>query len=90
MADVVAGIGFEIAHHITALRPERLILAVRDPKTATEALAKVVKQSPPGVRVDLWELDLERFESVKVFAKQCETLGQVDVLLNNAGWACPS
>lgn len=81
----MVGIGLEIAHHITALRPERLILAVRDPKSATDALTKVLKQSPAGVQVDLWELDLERFDSVKAFAKQCEALGKVDILLNNAG-----
>jgi NAD(P)-dependent dehydrogenase (short-subunit alcohol dehydrogenase family) len=57
---------------------------VRDPKSATDALEKVLERSPGGVKVDLWQLDLADFASVKAFAKQCESLGNVDVVLNNA------
>jgi short-subunit dehydrogenase len=80
------GIGLEVAHHMTALRPERLILAVRDPKTATEAFEAILNRAPQGVKVDLWQLDLGSFESVKGFAKQCQSLPEIDVLINNAGW----
>lgn len=44
----------------------------------------MLKRSPGGVKVDLWQLDLAEFDSVKSFAKQCESLGKVDILLNNA------
>lgn len=70
---------------MTSLQPERLILAVRDPKTATDAFEEVVTRAPQGVKVDLWPLDLGSFESVKTFAKQCQGLPRIDVLINNAG-----
>lgn len=66
------------------MQAERLILAVRDPTTATDALKQVLQRSPGGVKVDLWQLDLADFASVKAFAKQCESLDKVDVLVNNA------
>lgn len=71
-----------------AMRPAHLILAVRDPTTeaSTAALDAILKRGPGGVMVDLWPLDLASFDSVKEFAKQCNTsLDKVDLLLNNAG-----
>jgi retinol dehydrogenase-12 len=79
------GIGLEVAHHMTALSPERLILAVRDPSTATGAFEEVLQRAPKAVKIDLWQLDLGSFESVKTFAKQCQSLPRIDVLINNAG-----
>lgn len=71
---------------MTALSPERLILAVRNPETATQAFEDVLQRAPKGVKVDLWQLDLSSFESVKSFAKQCQSLPRIDVLINNAGY----
>jgi NAD(P)-dependent dehydrogenase (short-subunit alcohol dehydrogenase family) len=71
---------------MTALHPDHLILAVRDPSTATDAFQDIVKRAPKGVKIDLWELNLSSFESVKAFAKRCESLPRVDVLINNAGY----
>jgi retinol dehydrogenase-12 len=79
------GIGLQVAHHITALSPERLILAVRDPTTSREAFKEVLQGAPKGVKVDLWQLDLADFESVKSFAKECQSLPRIDILINNAG-----
>jgi retinol dehydrogenase-12 len=81
------GIGLQVAHHITALSPDRLILAVRDPTTSTEAFEEVLQRAPKGVKVDLWQLDLADFdfESVKSFAKECQSLPRIDILINNAG-----
>lgn len=79
------GIGLEVAHHMTAIHPERLILAVRDPKTAINEYEEILKRAPSDVKVELWQLNLSSFESVKAFAKQCESLPRIDVLINNAG-----
>jgi retinol dehydrogenase-12 len=70
---------------MTALSPERLILAVRDPTTSTEAFEEVLQRAPNGVKVDLWQLNLADFESVKSFAKECQSLPRIDILINNAG-----
>jgi len=79
------GIGLQAAHHCTALSPERLVLAVRDPTTSTEAFEEVLQRAPKGVKVDLWQLDLANFESVKSFANECQSLPRIDILINNAG-----
>jgi len=71
---------------MSSLLPDHLILAVRDPSTATDAFESIVKRAPNGVKIDLWELNLSSFESVMAFAKRCESLPRVDVLINNAGY----
>ena len=60
-------------------------MTARDMKAGTDALGKVLKAAP-GASVDLWELDLAKYSSIKAFAKRAETeLGTVDLLMNNAG-----
>ena len=37
--------------------------------------------------IEVWELDLQRYESVKAFAKKVNELPRVDILIENAGIA---
>jgi retinol dehydrogenase 12 len=80
------GLGFEAAKHIVRLGAAKLIIAVRSIEKGEEAKAKIVSATKckPDV-VDVWCLDLASCDSVKAFAKKCETLNRLDVLLENAG-----
>lgn len=89
------GLGFEAAKSIYAMNPAHLILAVRSIPKGEEAktaiLSSITKDAPPGedrreTKVDVWEVDLTDFESVKRFASRCEReLDRLDILLENAG-----
>ena len=55
-------------------------------KAGAEALDQILKESP-GTKVDVWELDLAKYSSIKALAQRAEKeLGMVDLLMNNAGW----
>src|SRR5277367_3167886 len=92
------GLGLEGAKRFYAMNPARLILAVRNVSKgqgAKNALLGIGEKHAGfgGVRgqtsVEVWELDLTSFESVRQFAKKCETeLERLDVLLENAALRC--
>ncbi|CAD6574708.1 MAG: hypothetical protein TREMPRED_001208 [Tremellales sp. Tagirdzhanova-0007] len=82
-----SGIGFETAHQLAALSPSRLILASRSLAGGAEALRSVLSKYPMAT-VDVWELDLGDWKSVKAFAERAQKeLEKVDLLINNAGMA---
>jgi len=80
------GLGFEAAKHIVRLGAAKLIVAVRSIEKGEEAKAEIVSATKckPDV-VEVWHLDLASYDSVKAFAKKCEALNRLDVLLENAG-----
>jgi len=80
------GLGFEAAKHVVRLGAAKLIIAVRSLKNGEDAKAEIVSATNcnPEV-VEVWNLDLASYDSVKAFAKKCETLNRLDVLLENAG-----
>jgi retinol dehydrogenase 12 len=96
------GLGLEAAKRFYAMNPARLILAVRIINKGEEARKAILeagrRPSPHGdvrdeTKVDVWQLDLSSFESVKQFANRCESeMERIDILLENAavfnpGWS---
>lgn len=79
------GLGFEAVRHFTRLNAEKVIMAVRSLEKG-EAARKSIEESTgrKGV-VEVWILDLARYESVKEFAKKAETLKRLDAVVENAG-----
>jgi NAD(P)-dependent dehydrogenase (short-subunit alcohol dehydrogenase family) len=79
------GLGFEAARHITRLGASRVIIACRTAEKG-EAAKKSIEESTnrTGV-IEVWELDLCSYSSVKEFAAQLSQLERLDVLLENAG-----
>lgn len=92
------GLGLEAAKRFYEMNPTRLILAVRDISKGQEARSILLgageKHAAFGsvegqTNVEVWELDLTSFESVKRFAKKCQTeLERLDILLENAALRC--
>ncbi|ORX40650.1 hypothetical protein BD324DRAFT_606505 [Kockovaella imperatae] len=79
------GLGFETALAFAKMSPRKLIMTARNMKAGAEALDMVLKGAP-GAKVDVWELDLASYASIKSFAARVEKeLGTVDLLMNNAG-----
>ncbi|KAG8798564.1 hypothetical protein FRC17_007388 [Serendipita sp. 399] len=87
------GLGLEAAKKFYAMNPERLILAVRSLSKGNNAKRVLEGDSTTttGVggsrpQVDVWEIDMSSFESVKAFANRCKNeLKRIDVFLANAG-----
>ncbi|MCJ1301959.1 hypothetical protein MMC08_004760 [Hypocenomyce scalaris] len=81
------GLGFEAALHFTRLSAAKVVLAVRNLEKG-EAAKKAIEESTKrtGV-VEVWQLDLSSYESVKQFVKRAEGLDRLDAIVENAGIA---
>jgi NAD(P)-dependent dehydrogenase (short-subunit alcohol dehydrogenase family) len=80
-----AGLGLEAARHITRLGAAKVILAVRNLDKGAAAKATIEESTKRIGVVEVWQLDLTSFESVKEFAARARKLPRLDVLLENAG-----
>ncbi|KAL6914642.1 hypothetical protein FSST1_012402 [Fusarium sambucinum] len=82
------GLGFESSQHLLRLGLGKLIMAVRNLEKGEEArqeLLKLTKREPESIEV--WFLDMAKYESVKLFAAKANALPRLDVVLANAGLA---
>lgn len=82
------GLGYEASRHFLLLGVERLIMAVRNLEKGEAARLKLLEDTgrdPSSIEV--WELDMDSYVSVKTFATRVEVLPRLDALLANAGLA---
>ncbi|KAF9878825.1 hypothetical protein CkaCkLH20_03725 [Colletotrichum karsti] len=79
------GLGFEAAKHLVRLEASRVILAVRSLSKGHAATALIEESTGRKGVVEVWELDLASYASVKEFANRVNGLERLDVLINNAG-----
>ncbi|KAL8773747.1 MAG: hypothetical protein Q9209_001515 [Squamulea sp. 1 TL-2023] len=81
------GLGFEAARHYVRLGAAKVILAVRNVDKG-EAARKSLEESEKRLGVvEVWQLDLSSYASVKQFANKVNDLPRLDVVLENAGIA---
>lgn len=79
------GLGFEAASQLLDLGLSRLILAVRSAARG-EAAASKLRPAHPKATVEVWDLDMASYDSVRAFARRVDAqLGRVDLVLLNAG-----
>ncbi|KAH8925794.1 NAD(P)-binding protein [Atractiella rhizophila] len=83
-----AGLGFETSLALLRMKPKRLILAVRSlekGKEAAEKLRSLVSETTTAI--DVWNLELDSFASVKEFAAKANVqLDRLDILENAGVW----
>lgn len=79
------GLGFEAAKHAVALSAKKVILACRSLEKGEAAKNAIENSTKRTGIVEVWELDLGSYDSVKAFAKRANGLERLDVLLENAG-----
>ena len=82
------GLGKEAACHFARLGAAKLILAVRNTTAGDEAKNYIdsTTECDPSI-VEVWQLDLGSYDSVKAFAERANNLKRLDILLENAGVA---
>lgn len=79
------GLGLECARQFLRLNPSHLIMAVRSLQKGDEA-AKPLREEFPGVKIDVWQLDMASYRSVQAFAARCDKeLDRLHVAVLNAG-----
>jgi len=79
------GLGYEAAKHFVRLGAAKVILAVRSLDKGDAAAKSIEAEEHRSGVVEVWELDLGRYESVKKFAKRVDGLDRVDAVIENAG-----
>ncbi|KAH8655880.1 hypothetical protein BX600DRAFT_401858 [Xylariales sp. PMI_506] len=79
-----AGIGLECARLLLSLQLSHLILAVRSLNRG-EAAAATLRKLYPKAKIDVWHLDMNSYDSIRSFARQCAALPQLDIAINSAG-----
>jgi retinol dehydrogenase-14 len=86
-----AGLGFEAARQFLTLGAARLILACRSVSRGEEAASALradptIMKSNPKAVVEVFELDLDDYQSGLDFANRVKKeVKQLDILLNNGG-----
>lgn len=86
-----AGLGFEASLKFAALGVSRLIFGVRSLQRGEEARLKICKQTGYDKNnIQLYELDMSTFDSVKRFAAAISKEEKIDIAILNAGVASPS
>lgn len=80
------GVGYEAAVKFVALGAQKVILAVRTLSKGEDAARKIIQRTGRKGVVEVWELDMLDYSSIKAFAKRAETqLDKLDIAVLNAG-----
>ncbi|GAM66928.1 probable oxidoreductase [Vibrio sp. JCM 19236] len=83
-----SGIGKETAR-VLAQKQSRVVLAVRNVSKG-EKVAAEIRADYPDTDISVMQLDLSSLRSVEAFSTQFSaTFDKLDLLINNAGVACP-
>lgn len=82
------GLGREAARHFCRLGAARVILGCRDLDKGRAAGADIERSTGRRDVVDVWQVDLGSFESVRAFCRRAGAeLDRLDVVVENAGVA---
>ncbi|KAH7310268.1 short-chain dehydrogenase/reductase-like protein [Rhexocercosporidium sp. MPI-PUGE-AT-0058] len=81
------GLGFEAARHFVRLGATKVILACRSLEKGESAKRDIEKSTKRSGVVEVWQVDLGSYESVKQFCKKAAGLQRLDAVVENAGIA---
>jgi NAD(P)-dependent dehydrogenase (short-subunit alcohol dehydrogenase family) len=80
------GLGFEAVKHLIRLNAAKVILAVRTVSKGEIAVEKIVETTKcDPSRLEVWPLDLSKFDSIKQFGTRVREMPRLDALIQNAG-----
>lgn len=81
------GLGLEAARHFTRLNAAKVILGVRDVGKGEEAKRSIEASTKRQNVLEVWQLDLASYDSVRKFADKVKGLDRLDAIVENAGIA---
>ena len=80
------GLGYESSHHLSRLGLGKLIMGVRRPRKGEEAKREILASTGRSdSSIEVWNVDMDDYNSIKAFAKRAAELSRVDGVLANAG-----
>ena len=80
------GLGLRAAEYFVALNAARVILGVRTPSKGEAAKAHIESQTGRTGIIDVMQIDMDSFDSVKAFASRVEAeVPKLDIAVLNAG-----
>lgn len=84
------GLGLEAARHFVRLNARKVILGCRDVEKGNAAKRDIeatnhVDGIKDPARVEMWQVDLASFDSVKAFCERAAKLERLDIVIENAG-----
>lgn len=84
-----SGLGYATAEYLVEHGVSTLVIGCRDLEKGKQAKEKLLQLAPnkEQCQIHVWELDLESFESVINFHKQCQQLPDIHIFIANAGVA---
>jgi retinol dehydrogenase-12 len=83
------GLGLEAARHFVRLNAFKVILGCRSVEKGEVAQKDIEESTKRTGVVEVWQLDLSSYESVKQFCSRANKLERLDVVTENAGLATP-
>ena len=81
----IGGLGFETALKIAMLGADKMILAARSKRSGEAAKKAIELKTGRNNQVEVWQLDMDSYESIKTFANRVAALDNLDVAILNAG-----
>ena len=81
------GLGLDCTKHLARRNASRIILACRSLEKGEKAKQEVLQLLPQSNNtiLEVWLLDLARYDSVIQFADRCNNLERLDAVIGNAG-----
>jgi NAD(P)-dependent dehydrogenase (short-subunit alcohol dehydrogenase family) len=80
------GLGKAAAGHFVSLNADKVIIACRSVEKGEAARAEILKSSGrPESAIEVWPLDLSKYDSIREFAKRVTGLKRLDIVVENAG-----
>lgn len=79
------GLGKEAVRHFVQLGASKVIIAVRSIEKGEAAKKDIEASTNTSNILEVWQLDLQSYESVKEFAQRASGLKRLDAIIENAG-----
>ena len=80
-----SGLGLEAARYFVKLNAAKVIITARSEANANKAKEDIETSTGRTGIIEVYELDLTSYDSVKAFAASVEKEERIDILLSNAG-----
>lgn len=81
------GLGLEAARHFVRLNAAKVIIGCRNVDKGNLAKADIESSTNRKGVVEVWQVDLSSFDSVKEFCSRVDKLDRIDAVVENAGVA---
>lgn len=80
-----SGLGFHSCKHLLSHKLSHLIIAVRSAGKGEEAAA-VLRRAHPAAKIDVWELEMGSYDSIRAFARRVDAeMPRLDIVVLNVG-----